>query len=341
MLTVAFLLTPEFSLTNVASAIDTLRVANSLLEQPYYKWVLVTDSSPAVPSSCGLSLTTQVTLDELAHFDVLLVCGSFKPHKHVKAATQKRLRQFARQAKTLGSMEAGIYHLAMSGALDGHTVTAHYANLPVYAEMFPKVRFVQNVFTATDRRLSCAGGLTGLDLMAHLVATKFGAPFARRAANLLQAPWVRGPDEKQSGLMALSGSRTPQSVHDACRLMERYISAPVAIDWIADKVGVSRRQLDRLFGQVFSSTASDVYALIRMSRARKLLRSSTLDLAKIAEACGFTTYPSFARCYKSVFNCPPSRERRGPKGAGLTSLNLMPIFDLHPDQTTYDPEKLL
>ena len=51
MFTVAFLLTPEFSLVNVASAIDTLRVANSLLEQPYYRWVIVSDSGPQVSSS--------------------------------------------------------------------------------------------------------------------------------------------------------------------------------------------------------------------------------------------------------------------------------------------------
>ena len=341
MQTIAFLLTPEFSLVNVASAIDTLRVANTLLEQPFYKWTMVTDTTIAVPSSCGLALSADTSLEKLDEFDILLVCGSFKPHKYVKAATQKRLRQIARQGKIIGSMEAGVYHLAKSSVLDGHTMTAHYANLPVYAQMFPKVQFVQNVFTVTDKRMSCAGGLTGLDMMADLVAKRFGAPFARRVANLLQAPWLRESSDKQSGLMALLDSRVPQSVHDACGIMERHIANPVGIEVIAGKVGVSRRQLDRLFIRVFSSTTANVYALIRMSRARKLLRSSTLDLAKIAEACGFSAYPSFARCYKSVFKRPPSRERRGPGGTGASSLKLMPIFDLHPDQTLYDPERLL
>lgn len=340
MYTVAFLLTPEFSLVNVAAAIDTLRVSNTLLEQPFYKWTVVTDTKAAVPSSSGLALTADTTLDDLGEFDLLLVCGSFKPHQHVKSATQKRLRMLARQGKALGSMEAGVYHLAMAGALDGHTVTAHYANLPVYAKMFPKVQFVHNVFTASEKRMSCAGGLTGLDLMAHLIAQKFGAPFARRVANLLQAPWLRDANETQSGLLALAGSRIPQPVEEACRMMERHIAAPMDIEDIAAKVGISRRQLDRLFRQIFSSTASDVYALIRMSRARKLLRSSSLTLSEIAEACGFTTYPSFARCYTSVFKTSPSRERSGPQGPGA-SLNLLPMFDLHPDQTQYDPEKLL
>lgn len=341
MFTVAFLLTPEYSLINVASAIDTLRVANSLLEKPHYRWLIVTDTEREIASSCGLSLTADCRLAELKEFDLLLVCGSFKPHKHARTETQRHLRRLARHGKMLGSMEAGVFHLARTGALDGHTVTAHYANLPVYAKMFPKVRFVQNLFTLSDKRASCAGGLTGLDLMAHLVRREFGLHFALRVANLLQAPWLRESTELQSGLLALSDSRIPQPVHDAYRIMEGHIDAPLAIGEIARQLGVSRRQLDRLFARVFSSTASDVYGLIRMSRARKLLRSSTLELTAIAEACGFAAYPSFARCYKKAFGCSPHRERRGPAGRAATSLLLMPMFDLHPDQTMHDPEKLL
>ncbi len=341
MYTVAFLLTPEFSLVNVACAIDTLRVTNSLLEKPRFKWLVVTDTTRSVPSSCGLGLASDMDLADLAEFDLLLVCGSFKPHKHLKPETQKRLRRFARYGKALGCMEAGVYHLAKSGALDGHTVTAHYANLPVYAEMFPKVRFVHNVFTSTATRVSCAGGLTALDLMAHIVARECGEHIALRVANLLQAPWVRDASELQSGLMALSGSRVPQPVHDACRMMERSISEPVSVESIARRLDLSRRQLDRQFREVFASTAADVYALIRLSRARKLLRSSTLELSAVAEACGYSAYPAFARSYRAVFGCSPGGERRGRSGEPRTSLRLMPMFDLHPDQSMHDPEKLL
>lgn len=341
MYTVAFLLTPEFSLVNVACAIDTLRVANSLLEKPRFKWLVVTDTMRSVPSSCGLGLASDMDLADLAEFDLLLVCGSFKPHKHLKPETQKRLRRFARYGKALGCMEAGVYHLAKSGALDGHTVTAHYANLPVYAEMFPKVRFVHNVFTATATRVSCAGGLTALDLMAHIIARECGEHIAFRVANLLQAPWVRDAEERQSGLMALTGSRVPRSVHDACRMMEQSISEPVSVESIAARLDVSRRQLDRQFHEVFGSTAADVYTGIRLSRARKLLRSSTLELSAVAEACGFSAYPAFARSYRAAFGCSPGRERRGNGGERRASLRLMPMFDLHPDQSMYDPDKLL
>ena len=295
MYTVVFLLTPEFCLTNVATAIDTLRVANSLLAQPRYKWQIATDTIGEIPSSCGLTLKADVAFGEVEDFDLLLVCGSFKPQEHVKDETQNRLRRLARYGKFIGSMEAGAYHVAQSGAFDGCTVSAHYANLPVYAKMFPKVNFSSNVFTFSEKRASCAGGLTSLDLMLHIIKRDLGSDFALRCANLLQAPWMREEKDQQSGLLVLSDSNLPRPIYDACRIMEHNIEHPVPVTEIASLIGLSRRQLDRLFRAHFSATASDIYQSIRLSRARKLLRSTRLELAAISAECGFPSYPNFAR----------------------------------------------
>jgi AraC family carnitine catabolism transcriptional activator len=341
MFTVAFLLTPEFSLVNVASAIDTLRVANSLLGRQHYRWVLASDTIRSVPSSAGIALACDTFLADLREFDLLLVCGSFKPHKHLNRDTQRILRRFARHDRALGCMEAGVYHLAHSGALDGHEAAAHYANLPAYEKMFPKVRFVRDVFSFSERRASCAGGLTGLDLMARIVRRDFGAAFARRVANLLQAPWLREEGEVQSGLMALSGSQVPEPVQQACALMEQRISDPMAVAAIARRLRLSRRQLDRQFQRVFASTTSDVYLLIRVTRARKLIRSTGMELRDVAEACGFLAYAGFSRAYRKVFGVTPRRERGGAAGETAPAMRLMPVFDLHPDQSQHDPEKLL
>ena len=105
MYKVVFLLTPEFSLTNVSTAVDTLRVANTLLPQPRYKWLIASDTERAVPSSCGLTIAAEIDFQEVEDFDLLLVCGSFKPQQYVKDQTQRRLRRFARYGKFIGSME--------------------------------------------------------------------------------------------------------------------------------------------------------------------------------------------------------------------------------------------
>ena len=263
MYTVAFLLTPEFSLVNVASAIDTLRVANSLLETPHFKWLVVSDTGPKVASSCGLSLSADLQLADLDEFDLLLVCGSFKPHKYENKQTQKHLRRLSRHGRMLGCMEAGVYHLAKSGALDGHTAAAHYANLPVYAKMFPKVRFVQNVFTISDKRSTCAGGLTGLDLMAHIVTQKFGEP--HRAQGGQPAAGALGPRqqrvaERPDGVVGQPGSAAcARCLPDDGAAIE----TPLAVDRHRRAARPVPTPARPTVPACLRATAADVYVLIR------------------------------------------------------------------------------
>jgi transcriptional regulator GlxA family with amidase domain len=341
MYTIAFLLVPEFSLINVISAIETLRVANTILAKPAYSWLLVTDSDATVASSNGMRLTADLHLKELKHFDLLLVCSSFKPHKHENKDTQGRIRDFARHGKALGSMEAGAYHLALAGILDDQTVTAHYSSYPTFSKMFPKVKFVHNVFTYADKLMTCAGGVSAVDLMLHLIQQQLGRDLALRVASILCVQHFREPHELQCNAMTIPDNLVPQPARDACRVMEQNIAEPLSIKEVAVQVGLSRRQLDRMFRRCFSSTASDLYMMTRLSRARKLLRSSRLNLPAIAESCGFVSYAHFARCYKRVFARSPSGERHVPLEPQDESLRLHPALDLHPDQNLFDPERLL
>jgi AraC family carnitine catabolism transcriptional activator len=341
MYTIAFLLIPEFSLINVISAIETLRVANTFLVKPAYRWLLVTDTEATVPSSSGMRLTANLHLQELKDFDLLLVCGSFRPHKYENKDTQSHLRHFARHGKTLGSMEAGAYHLALAGILDGKTATAHYSSYPTFSKMFPKVKFVHNVFTYSDKLVTCAGGVSAVDLMLHLIQQQLGRDLALRVASILCVSHFREPHELQNNAMTIPDNFVPQPARDACRIMEQNIAKPMSIREVAVQAGLSRRQLDRLFRRFFSSTASDIYMMIRLSRARKLLRSSGVELTAIAESCGFISYAHFARCYKRLFSHSPRAERRVPLDPQSVSLHLHPVFDLHPDQNLFDPQKLL
>ncbi len=324
----------------VISAIETLRIANSLLEKPAYRWILVTDTSTEVTASSGMKLTSDTTLKDLKVFDLLLVCGSFKPHKYENKDTQGRLRRFARHGKTLGSLESGVYHLALAGVLDGFAATAHFISLAAFQQMFPKVRFSPTIFTFSDLRMTCAGGMSPIDLMLHLIRHQLGKHVSARVANLILLPQWREPVDLQHDMMTAS-SEVPASVRKVCTLMEENIENPVRVEQLAVHANVSRRQLDRLFQQSFNCTVSDFYMLIRLSRARKLLRSSCIDLAAVGEACGFAGYSHFSRSYKRLFKLSPREERRRPRGAQAGDLRLLPVFDLHPEQNLLDPHRLL
>jgi len=116
----AFLLYPSFQMLGLISAIEVLRVANSVLEKPIYSWIFVHDGEPEVASSSGLRVTAEQHISDLKDFDVLIVTASFGHQNHVSALTSALLRRFARFGKTLGSFESGIFLLAQAGVMDGH-----------------------------------------------------------------------------------------------------------------------------------------------------------------------------------------------------------------------------
>ena len=341
MYRVAFLLLPEFSLLSVVSAIETLRVTNSVHDTPPFGWTLVHDTAPVVPSSNGIPLTAETHLRDIADFDALLICGSFKPHKYENRDTQKLLRRFARFGKCLGAMETGVYHLARAGLLSGHPATAHFNSLPLYSQLFPDVKFEKKIYTFSEQRMTCAGGISSVDMMLRLVGTRLGRDVAGRVASMIAFPYLRDPSEPQYDLFTSVHNKLPQTIRDACRVMEETIQTPVGIADLAERLGVSRRHLDRLFRLSFSTTAANHYRMIRLARARKLLKSTTMDLGSISEACGFSTYSQFSQNYRKVFHVAPASDRRGFQSPARDPQTLSPLYDLHPFQSPLDPQRML
>lgn len=341
MYKIAFLLLPEYSLLGVVSATETLRVANSLYTNPPYSYVFVHDTEPLVPSSSGIPLQATCHIRDLKDFDALLVCSSFKHHLYENVETQNLIRRFDRHGKTIGGIESGVYHIARAGVLNGHTATAHFNNLPLFAQLFPEVNFVKKVYTWSDKRMTCAGGTSCIDMMLHMVSTMLGAHVAARVANLIILPYRRDPGALQDNFFTSAYSGLPATVREACRAMEEAIERPVEIEEIAKRLNISRRHLDRMFYLAFECTAAVYYRMIRLSRARKLVKASRIDLMTVSAKCGFSSYSHFLQRYKEAYGVSPSEDRRsqlvGPNEPGRFS----PLHDLHPFQNQLDPVRLV
>ncbi|MDK3018806.1 GlxA family transcriptional regulator [Pseudodonghicola flavimaris] len=342
MKTFAFLLQPSFQLLGLVSAIEALRVANSVCETPFYAWEFVHDDEASVMSSAGVSLPAARHISELEEFDVLIVTASFRHQDHVGAATAAALRRFARFGKTLGSFESGIYHLAQAGVMDGHKATAHFNNLPLFEQLFPRVEFLRSLFTCGQGRMTASGGSACLDLMLHVIETDLGAVVATRVASLICHPGRRLQGAPQDGLLTARSLGHQPAVRGACRLMEERIGDTAGgIAAIAAQVGVSRRHLDRMFLAAFGCTASDYFRQIRLARARKLVKGSALEFGEISSRCGFGSYSHFLLRYRELFGVSPSQDRRAPNLSAHDPAEIRPSDDLHPFQAGLDLTRMI
>jgi len=92
--------------------------------------------------------------------------------------------------------------------------------------------------------------------------------------------------------------------------MAANIEEPLNIGELADYVGISKRQLERLFKQYLKCTPLQYYTSLRLKSARRLLIQTEKSILDISCACGFSSAAHFSRCYFHMFGLPPRDDRR-------------------------------
>ncbi len=78
---------------------------------------------------------------------------------------------------------------------------------------------------------------------------------------------------------------------------------------IALSLGISLRQLERLFQRFFNLSPKNYYMKTRLQKARHLLLQTEMNVLQIAMATGFTSSSHFSKCYKLEFDITPFKER--------------------------------
>ena len=89
----------------------------------------------------------------------------------------------------------------------------------------------------------------------------------------------------------------------------------MAIRDLAAAVGLSTRQLERLFRRQLNTTAKKHYLDRRLQKARRLLAHSALSITEISLSCGFQQQGHFSRQYRLIFGENPSETRRRGLGS--------------------------
>ncbi len=92
--------------------------------------------------------------------------------------------------------------------------------------------------------------------------------------------------------------------------MDANIEDPLATDKIASLVGISRRQLERLFRQHLGAMPAKHYLHLCLARARVQLQRTDQSVVQISFACGFASAAHFSNAYRDRFGMTPREDRR-------------------------------
>ena len=305
----AFLLVPQFSLMSFTACVEPLRSANRLAGRTLYDWRLFSVDGKIVTSGSSIGIMPHDAVNNREMFHAIVVCAGVDPHLHADDKAIAWLRWAARRGTRIGGLSTGTYLLAKAGLLNGYRCTLHWENLPGFLEMFPDLDVTTRLFEVDRSRFTCAGGTAALDMTLNLIAEQFGRDLSAEVSEQFVHTYVRQAREPQRmDLRQRVGVSHPRLLR-AIEEIEANLAEPISRAALAKRVGLSTRQLERLFKVYLGCTPTRYYLETRLKHARKLLEQTSLSVLDVALSCGFASASHFAKSYRALFGYPPRAER--------------------------------
>lgn len=125
-----------------------------------------------------------------------------------------------------------------------------------------------------------------------------------------RGPTLLGPigvvSRQSSDVLAIAD----QDVAEAVRYIRDRGHEPIAIDAILDHVAVSRRSLERRFRRLLGRGIWDEIRRVHMGRAKELLATTSMSMADVAEASGFSDNKHLSVVFRQELAQTPSEYRR-------------------------------
>ena len=143
--------------------------------------------------------------------------------------------------------------------------------------------------------------------MYTLISEHYGENFARKVSD-----WFMHTDVRPSGGPQKSGILERYNVKNSkllsvVEVMENHLSNVLSLQEISIIVGISPRQINRLFRKYLNQSTMSFYKNLRLDLSQKLLSQSHLSVTEIALSSGFTSSSQFSQTFRRKFGLTPSK----------------------------------
>lgn len=303
-----FVLLDNFTLLCFACAVESLRIANRVAGRTLYEWITIGDGD-TVQASAGIAFKTDSPLCETHRDDTIIVCGGLDIQASTTKTVLNWLRREDRRGPVIGGLCTAAHTLAKAGLLDGKRATIHWENQDSFLEESEDIELTKSVFVVDGNRFTTAGGTASIDLMLNFIANDHGEELAGLVADQLIYSAIRtDQDTQRLSMPTRIGVRHPK-LSVVIQQMEANIEEPISPSVLAKDVGLSTRQLERLFRRYLNRSPKRYYMELRLQKARNLLMQTDMSVINVALACGFASPSHFSKCYRSHYKTTPYRER--------------------------------
>lgn len=308
------LLVDGFALMSYAAVVEAFRAANTLAGRPLYRWDHISIDGKPIRASNGATILADMAVGQPIDCDMLFIFAGGDPRHFKNGKTFAWLRRMAARGTLIAGISAGPYILARAGLLDGYQATIHWEHRPAFLDEFPASTLQTGLYVIDRRRVTCAGGMAGMDLAIELIEREQGHALAAQISDWFIRSEVRAADRPQRLSLRDRYGIANDAVLRVLAHMEAHVEEPESREVLARIAGVSLRQIERLFQQHLGLSVNEGYTRIRLRQAEQLLRTTALPVTEVSLACGFRSASHFSKRFAQEFGVPPSRIARSSGG---------------------------
>ncbi|MCL4112682.1 UNVERIFIED_CONTAM: hypothetical protein GTU68_052129 [Idotea baltica] len=285
-------------------------MANIVSNKTLYSWDFYSQDDQPVTSSNNITISTTQLINNVRDLDTFIVIGGLGSNYDKNESILELLRTLHFRGVLIGSASTGSVFLAQAGLLNNRHCTTHWHQKEHLQENCPEVQVTGELYEIDHEIMTSSGGFSVLDMILQRIEATRGHALAHAVSIECIHPAMMSGHEKQRTRLQLRSHTQHPLLLKALELMRANTENVVSCAEICETVGLSIRQMERLFKDCLNICPATYYTKIRLMKAHCLLQQTVLPISQVSKECGFSSVSYFSHCYRKHYGYSPKEGRR-------------------------------
>ena len=306
---VGFILLPGFTMFSYSALVYILKHCSDPAAAVGVDFEYVVLGHKPAQTTCGVQVPPTASLHAARACNyVFVIGGKTAAPVEDRRSIVEALTSADMNRATLVGIGSGLFVLIEAGFFDRLPCATDWYRGTDRDTRFAEVQQISGInLVVSGRRVSCAGGLAALELGSWLLERHYSAIGAE-----IPAPQELSASPAETG-QNLETKENPLDarVLRAIKIIERNLGQqPLKVESLASSLGISKRQIERLFQQEMKQPVQQYCRQLRLAYGYWLLLNSPKSITEIATITGFSDSSHFNRCFRTQFARTPSQARQ-------------------------------
>ncbi len=300
---VAFIIPPTVELLDLAGPVQVFteaKVYGMDIDIEFYQYSV----EPISTAGLGFGKIPHFKTAKLKEGDFVFVPGM--DNEYVNSISFKVEREFFNWLKecsekrmTVCSICNGAFALGHAGLLRDTECTTHWRRVKALQLQFPQAKVLVDILYVKSNNVYTSAGISaGIDMALAILEDLKGPFFTHKVARGLVVYHRRSGTHKQQSIYLDYRNHINPQVHEVQDYLIDNLSKENDITTLASLVGMSPRNLSRVFKEKTGSTILEYLTLLRKEFASTMLNNPEYTIEYIASKCGFKTARQLQRILK-------------------------------------------